>query len=132
MSGYGFMPPGGGGGLGAGEGYGYGFGMQQQPNPMAFGGIGFAQVLPQQQQLQQQQQAGGGADDVRTIFISGFPSDVKERELNNLLRFVGGYEASQMNFKNGEVCWGGGGAACGDRCRFASVCRPPTTTHCLL
>jgi hypothetical protein len=63
---------------------------------------------------------------VRTIFITGFPTDVKERELNNLLRFLPGYEvhgfplrklsaavifrpythasqASQMNWKNGQA-----------------------------
>jgi hypothetical protein len=28
---------------------------------------------------------------------------VKERELNNMLRFMPGYEASQMNWKNGQV-----------------------------
>jgi hypothetical protein len=36
---------------------------------------------------------------VRTIFVFGFPPDVKERELQNLLRWWPGYEASQMNFK---------------------------------
>ncbi len=36
--------------------------------------------------------AYGGLEEVRTIFITGFPLDVKERELNNLLRFVPGYE----------------------------------------
>lgn len=36
---------------------------------------------------------------VRTIFVLGFPADVKERELQNLLRWWPGYEASQMNFK---------------------------------
>lgn len=36
---------------------------------------------------------------VRTIFISGLPTDVKERELQNLLRWLPGYEASQVNFK---------------------------------
>ncbi|BDA43084.1 probable cell wall integrity protein scw1 at C-terminar half [Coccomyxa sp. Obi] len=40
-------------------------------------------------------------DEVRTIFVTGFPADVKERELNNMLRFVHGYEASQMHWKNG-------------------------------
>ena len=35
---------------------------------------------------------GAGVDDVRTVFITGFPEDVKERELNNLLRFLPGYE----------------------------------------
>nr|XP_024363552.1 RNA-binding protein with multiple splicing-like isoform X3 [Physcomitrium patens] len=38
-------------------------------------------------------------NEVRTIFVLGFPSDVKERELQNLLRWWPGYEASQMNFK---------------------------------
>lgn len=47
-------------------------------------------------------QAGlGPADDIRTVFISGLPHDVKERELHNLLRFMPGYEASQMNWKTG-------------------------------
>ena len=36
---------------------------------------------------------------VRTIFVLGFPPDVKERELQNMLRWWPGYEASQMNFK---------------------------------
>ena len=36
---------------------------------------------------------------MRTIFVLGFPPDVKERELLNLLRWWPGYEASQMNFK---------------------------------
>ncbi|XXG51693.1 hypothetical protein AAC387_Pa03g0209 [Persea americana] len=39
------------------------------------------------------------SDEVRTIFISGLPSDVKERELQNLLRWLPGYEASQVNYK---------------------------------
>ncbi|KAF3430952.1 hypothetical protein FNV43_RR25682 [Rhamnella rubrinervis] len=38
-------------------------------------------------------------DEVRTIFITGLPEDVKERELQNLLRWLPGYEASQVNFK---------------------------------
>ncbi|MQL96516.1 hypothetical protein Taro_029193 [Colocasia esculenta] len=38
-------------------------------------------------------------DEVRTIFITGLPSDVKERELQNLLRWLPGYEASQINMK---------------------------------
>ncbi|PPD94228.1 hypothetical protein GOBAR_DD08740 [Gossypium barbadense] len=36
---------------------------------------------------------------VRTIFIMGLPEDVKERELQNLLRWLPGYEASQVNYK---------------------------------
>lgn len=46
---------------------------------------------------------GYGSEDLRTVFITGFPNDVKERELNNLLRFIPGYEASQMNWKNGQA-----------------------------
>lgn len=46
---------------------------------------------------------GYGGDELRTVFITGFPGDVKERELNNLLRFLPGYEASQMNFGKGQV-----------------------------
>ena len=33
------------------------------------------------------------------MFISGLPADVKERELQNLLRWLPGYEASQINMK---------------------------------
>ena len=33
-------------------------------------------------------------DEVRTLFITGFPEDVKERELNNMLRFLPGYEVA--------------------------------------
>jgi hypothetical protein len=33
-------------------------------------------------------------DEIRTLFITGFPPDVKERELNNMLRFLPGYEVS--------------------------------------
>jgi hypothetical protein len=39
----------------------------------------------------------------RTVFVTGFPADVKERELNNMCRFMPGYEASQMYWKNGQV-----------------------------
>ncbi|CAL9088784.1 unnamed protein product, partial [Musa acuminata var. zebrina] len=38
-------------------------------------------------------------DEIRTIFITGLPVDVKERELHNLLRWFPGFEASQINFK---------------------------------
>ncbi|KAI8464985.1 MAG: hypothetical protein J3K34DRAFT_388206 [Monoraphidium minutum] len=41
-------------------------------------------------------------DEVRTIFISGFPPDVRDRELHNLLRYLPGYEACQMNWKTGQ------------------------------
>ncbi|XP_041000172.1 cell wall integrity protein scw1 [Juglans microcarpa x Juglans regia] len=43
--------------------------------------------------------ARSASDEVRTIFITGLPEDVKERELLNLLRWLPGYEASQVNFK---------------------------------
>ncbi|KAG2720841.1 hypothetical protein I3760_02G052800 [Carya illinoinensis] len=39
--------------------------------------------------------ARSASDEVRTIFITGLPEDVKERELLNLLRWLPGYEASQ-------------------------------------
>lgn len=42
-------------------------------------------------------------EELRTIFITGFPMDVKERELNNMLRFMPGYQASQMNWKNNQA-----------------------------
>eukprot|EP01025_Chloroclados_australasicus_P047704 TRINITY_DN5378_c1_g2_i1.p2 TRINITY_DN5378_c1_g2~~TRINITY_DN5378_c1_g2_i1.p2 ORF type:complete len:329 (-),score=4.92 TRINITY_DN5378_c1_g2_i1:2416-3402(-) len=42
-------------------------------------------------------------EEIRTVFITGFPLDVQERELNNLLRFLPGYRASQMNWKNGQA-----------------------------
>ncbi|KAG6764995.1 hypothetical protein POTOM_029009 [Populus tomentosa] len=42
-------------------------------------------------------------EEVRTIFITGFPDDVKERELQNLLRWLPGYEASQVNYKGDKA-----------------------------
>jgi hypothetical protein len=45
----------------------------------------------------------GGMEEPRTVYLSGFPGDVRERELNNLLRFLPGYQASQLNWKNGQV-----------------------------
>lgn len=45
----------------------------------------------------------GAVDELRTVFLTGFPNDIKERELNNMLRFMPGYEASQMNWKNGQA-----------------------------
>ncbi|KAK9853868.1 hypothetical protein WJX84_000021 [Apatococcus fuscideae] len=46
---------------------------------------------------------GYNPDELRTVFLTGFPDDVKERELNNLLRFLPGYEASQMHWKNSQA-----------------------------
>mmetsp|Transcript_18014 Transcript_18014/g.32892 ORF Transcript_18014/g.32892 Transcript_18014/m.32892 type:complete len:263 (-) Transcript_18014:1965-2753(-) len=42
-------------------------------------------------------------EEIRTIFITGFPKDVKDRELNNLLRFLPGYSASQLTWKNDQA-----------------------------
>ncbi len=49
---------------------------------------------------------GGGAasgptlsptgEEIRTIFVTGFPPNVHERELHNLVCFLPGYEASQV------------------------------------
>jgi len=44
---------------------------------------------------QQQQDAG----EIKTLFITGFPHDVKEREIHNLFRFIHGYEGFKLNFK---------------------------------
>ncbi|KAJ9511660.1 hypothetical protein QJQ45_017974, partial [Haematococcus lacustris] len=35
--------------------------------------------------------------------MTGFPPDMKDRELNNLMRFMPGYEQAQMNWKNGQA-----------------------------
>lgn len=48
-------------------------------------------------------QSHGLMEEVRTIFVLGFPKDVKERELQNLLRWWPGYEASQINFKGDQA-----------------------------
>ncbi|KAL6781040.1 hypothetical protein ACKKBG_A09530 [Auxenochlorella protothecoides x Auxenochlorella symbiontica] len=39
--------------------------------------------------------------ELRTVFITGFPPDIKERELPNLLRFLPGYEACQLHTRAG-------------------------------
>ncbi len=39
---------------------------------------------------------GYNPDELRTVFLTGFPDDVKERELNNLLRFLPGYEVRAL------------------------------------
>eukprot|EP01126_Amoeba_proteus_P057602 TRINITY_DN733_c0_g2_i4.p1 TRINITY_DN733_c0_g2~~TRINITY_DN733_c0_g2_i4.p1 ORF type:complete len:251 (+),score=36.71 TRINITY_DN733_c0_g2_i4:69-821(+) len=41
-------------------------------------------------------------DDVRTLFISGLPEDVKEREIHNLFRLVPGYEGCKLNLSAGK------------------------------
>ena len=35
---------------------------------------------------------GYGRDELRTIFVTGFPEDVREREVKNMCRFIPGYE----------------------------------------
>lgn len=37
-----------------------------------------------------------GGEEIRTLFVTGFPPDVHQRELHTLLRFFPGYEASQV------------------------------------
>jgi len=41
--------------------------------------------------------------EVRTLFISGFPDDTKEREIHNLFRFFTGYEGCILNSKDGKA-----------------------------
>jgi hypothetical protein len=38
----------------------------------------------------------GAPKELRTVFLVGFPSDTKIRELHNLLKFLPGYEACQV------------------------------------
>lgn len=38
-----------------------------------------------------------GGEEIRTLFVTGFPPDVQMRELHTLLRFFPGYEASQVS-----------------------------------
>ena len=56
---------------------------------------------------------------VRTVFLTGFPLDVKERELANLLRFIPGYEASQLSHHNNQPHG------------FALFCHPDAAVHAL-
>eukprot|EP01126_Amoeba_proteus_P000665 TRINITY_DN10187_c0_g2_i12.p1 TRINITY_DN10187_c0_g2~~TRINITY_DN10187_c0_g2_i12.p1 ORF type:complete len:249 (-),score=37.37 TRINITY_DN10187_c0_g2_i12:148-894(-) len=41
-------------------------------------------------------------DDIRTLFLSGLPEDVKEREIHNLFRLVPGYEGCKLNLSTGK------------------------------
>ena len=43
-------------------------------------------------------------DEVRTLFLTGFPEDVKERELNNLLRFLPAYEVRWHRMQSITYC----------------------------
>lgn len=42
-------------------------------------------------------------EEVRTLYLSGFPFDVKQREVHNLLRFFPGYE--ECTFKTSGVAF---------------------------
>lgn len=73
------------------------------PGPGSFGGYQQMYAPPQGHYPP----PAGSADDLRTLFISGFPQDVKERELNNLLRFMPGYEVGPEKPRLGQLCWTG-------------------------
>ena len=77
--------------------------LQQLPAYAAYGPPPGAPVMPLAYAMPPQQGPPGGGDELRTIYITGFPPDMRERELNNLLRFLPGYTASQLNWKNGQV-----------------------------
>ncbi|GBG88828.1 hypothetical protein CBR_g48442 [Chara braunii] len=54
--------------------------------------------------IKEERGGGGGGDDVvRTLFISGLPQDVQERELFNLFRPCDGYESSQLQVTSRSV-----------------------------
>jgi len=38
-----------------------------------------------------------GFEELRTLFLSGLPTDIKEREIHNLMRFFPGYEGCVLN-----------------------------------
>lgn len=79
------------------------------PGGLAFQHLGMAQQQPQVAQPP----AVPGQDEQRTLYMTGFPTDTKERELNNLLRFMPGYQASQLNWRNGQASGRGGVAVAG-------------------
>lgn len=41
--------------------------------------------------------------DIRTLFITGLPVDVREREIHNLFRLVKGYEGCKLILKPGKA-----------------------------
>eukprot|EP01126_Amoeba_proteus_P017386 TRINITY_DN1835_c0_g1_i7.p2 TRINITY_DN1835_c0_g1~~TRINITY_DN1835_c0_g1_i7.p2 ORF type:complete len:132 (-),score=14.52 TRINITY_DN1835_c0_g1_i7:578-973(-) len=41
-------------------------------------------------------------EEVRTLFISGLPEDVKEREIHNLFRLCRGYEGCKLTLSQGK------------------------------
>lgn len=50
--------------------------------------------LPQQRPKRPKEQ---GFEELRTLFLSGLPTDIKEREIHNLMRFFPGYEGCVLN-----------------------------------
>lgn len=58
---------------------------------------------------------GGYADEIRTIFITGFPNDLRERELINMCRFMPDFDAASLKMNGsmaqGFVLFRSGGAA---------------------
>ncbi len=37
-------------------------------------------------------------EEVKTLFVSGLPDDIKEREIHNLFRSYDGYETCQLKY----------------------------------
>jgi hypothetical protein len=37
-------------------------------------------------------------EEVKTLFVSGLPDDIKEREIHNLFRIYDGYETCQLKY----------------------------------
>jgi RNA recognition motif-containing protein len=55
-------------------------------------------ALEQQQYYQPTSNDSG--EQIRTLFLTGLPEDVREREVHNLFRFVPGYEGCKMTLMN--------------------------------
>jgi len=43
---------------------------------------------------------GNDTSEIRTLFLTGLPDDIKEREIHNLFRFVPGYEGCRLSTVN--------------------------------
>jgi len=58
-------------------------------------------TLEQQQYFQPTPTSpSGDSGEIRTLFLSGLPEDVREREIHNLFRFIPGYEGCKMTIMN--------------------------------
>ncbi|KAJ1809601.1 hypothetical protein LPJ56_005967, partial [Coemansia sp. RSA 2599] len=42
------------------------------------------------------------SDDITTIFVVGFPEDMKEREFQNMFTFSPGFEAARLKIPSAE------------------------------